>query len=188
MLNIANRFRAILPIAFMAALACLMISGRCQSSVQDSQKETVPVSSESSTENAAVPEISKDVYVAGNETLGGKRVATLWKNGSVLHRLTNGNNHAEAYSVYVSGSDAYVAGYEQLGGNNVATLWKNGSVMHRLSNGDNHAEALSVYVSGSDAYVAGHDGTSAMLWKNGNALHRLNSGNNNAGAWSVFVK
>jgi hypothetical protein len=40
--------------------------------------------------------------VAGYEkNAQGNNVATLWKNGSVLHRLSNGSNDAMALSVFV---------------------------------------------------------------------------------------
>jgi hypothetical protein len=52
MLNIANRLKAIIPLAFMAALACLMISGRCKSSGQDAHSGAASPSSEESLETA----------------------------------------------------------------------------------------------------------------------------------------
>jgi serine/threonine protein kinase len=120
--------------------------------------------------------LKKDVYVAGFEkNAQGNNVATLWKNGQVHSRLTDGKTNAEAVSVCVSGSGAYVAGHERFGNKYVATLWKNGQVHSRLTDGKTNAEAMSVYVSGSDAYVAGWEANSrgelaAKIWKNGTAL------------------
>jgi hypothetical protein len=46
--------------------------------------------------------LGSDIYVAGYENDGSeKMVATVWKNGSVLHRLSNGEKYAEALSVFV---------------------------------------------------------------------------------------
>ena len=72
-------------------------------------------------------------------------VAMFWKNGVAIP-LTNGINHAEARSVFVSGTDVYVCGWANNGTINVATLWKNG-VATSLTNGTNGAEANSVFVS-----------------------------------------
>ncbi len=109
----------------------------------------------------------KDVYIAGFEYNGSKRVAKVWKNG-VASLLTNGSNDASASSVYVSDTDVYVAGYETSGIKEVAKVWKNG-VATSLTNGSNDARANSVYVSGTDVYVAGreHNGTKyvAIVWK-----------------------
>jgi hypothetical protein len=78
------------------------------------------------------------VYVGGIENNPqGKEVATVWKNGSLLYRLTNGNLNASVCSLYVSGGDVYAAGYElNPQGKYVATVWKNGAVLYRLDNGN----------------------------------------------------
>ena len=65
-----------------------------------------------------------EVYVAGYElNTAGKQVAKVWKNG-VVTALTNGQQHAIANSVYVSGNDVFLAGYQSNGGTYVATLWE----------------------------------------------------------------
>ena len=92
-----------------------------------------------------LPTLTKDVYVAGFETSGTKRVAKVWKNG-VATSLTNGSNDASAVSVYVSGTDVYVAGAEVPNFYaHAAKVWKNG-VVSSLTNGVNSAVAHSIFV------------------------------------------
>jgi hypothetical protein len=99
---------------------------------------------------------SEDVYVAGYEKHGDKKVAIVWKN-STAQLLSDGSFDAEAHRVFVSGSNVYVAGYEKNAENKaVATVWKNGAAQ-RLTNGDYNAEAKSVFVLGNDVYVAGYE-------------------------------
>ena len=143
-----------------------------------------------------------DVYVSGQEYNGSKYVAKIWKNGNP-QTLTDGTNHANAYSVYVAGSssgsgpaDVYAAGFEHNGSNSVAILWKNG-VAHTLSDGTNRAEAKSVFVSDKNVYVVGYELKShisiAKLWillavetENGVAQD-LTDGTNHAEAHAVYV-
>jgi hypothetical protein len=112
------------------------------------------------------------VYVAGNEVskATGKSVARIWKNEDVMQNLSDGNNDAQAHSIFISGSDIYVAGEEKNAQNKwVAKYWKinaSQSLAQTLSNGTNDASAGSIFVSGSDVYVAGKDGAAAMLWTN----------------------
>jgi len=110
--------------------------------------------------------------------------------------LSNGNNHAYARSVYVSGNDVYVAGYD--GGK--AKLWKNGVAQDIVVDEDT-SMFLSVFVSNNDVYTSGYVSVydqpsggglaitylQATLWKNGKKLP-LNTGkNNSSNAVSVFV-
>ncbi len=104
------------------------------------------------------------MHVVGYELNGGIRVAKYWKNG-IGTDLTDGTDHAEAFSVFVSGPDVYVAGYDS----GSAVCWKNG-IATILSDG---ACALLVFVSGSDVYVAGWEGE-RIYWKNGIDRHKPN--------------
>ncbi|QNA45423.1 PKD domain-containing protein [Lacibacter sediminis] len=128
------------------------------------------------------------VYIAGwGMNASGKMIARIWRE-NVLQDLSDGQYHAGANCVFVSGTDIYVAGLEQnASGKSVAKLWKNG-VPQNLSNGQYNAEAKSVFVSGTDVYVAGWEvnanGNSvAKIWKNG-VEQNLSEGGT---ATSVFV-
>jgi hypothetical protein len=136
-----------------------------------------------------------DVYVAGRErTPKDKNVATVWKNGEVLHRLNDGSYNAHSASIAVSGNDVYVAGSERTPkGKSVATVWKNGSVLHRLTDGSYDASGDSIAVLGNDVIVAGDEQNSkgksvATVWKNGGVLYRLGNGKFDCYGSSVFVK
>lgn len=132
--------------------------------------------------------IEKDVYVVGaGENALGVSVAKLWKNG-IEQNLSNGDNNAEANSIYISDNDVYIAGRIS----NIATLWKNG-VVQNLTDGNDWAEANSVYINENDIYVVGKDRNGqiefmATLWKNGVAEY-LTDGNGYGGgaAYSVSV-
>jgi len=135
-----------------------------------------------------------DVYTAGLEyNVQGNQVATVWKNGSVHWRLTDGNNNARVNSIIVSGGDVYTAGYEgDAQRKRIATVWKNGSVYWRLTDGNNDALAHSIFISGDDVYTAGYEGKAkgnqvATVWKNGSVYWRLTDGNNLASANSIFI-
>jgi len=130
-----------------------------------------------------------DVYVAGYEYNPlGVSVANVWKNG-VITALTNGQQHAIANSVYVSGNDVYVSGNEYNGSTDEAILWKNGQVLYNLS--QSNSIATSVFISGADVYVVGFEVNAggnrvATLWKNGVAT-TLTNGQQDASANSVYI-
>jgi outer membrane protein assembly factor BamB len=119
-------------------------------------------------------------------------VATVWKNGKLLWRLTDGANGAEVMSVLVSGADVYAGGYgdsPDLAGA-AATVWKNGEALWHLTDGN--ACAASLFVSGGDVYAGGweygQDGKEvAVTWKNGDALWRQGDGSPSS-VGSIFVK
>ncbi len=89
-----------------------------------------------------------DIYVAGRDDEIGPDTAIIWRNGNVLYELTDGNNNATAYSVYVTeNGDIYAAGSEEDGnGNEVAKIWKNGEEHLTLSDGSTDARGLSIVV------------------------------------------
>ena len=133
-----------------------------------------------------------DVYTTGYENNGNYDVATVWKNGTVLHTLTDGTEHAYASSVFVSGGVVYTAGVEYIGFRGVAKVWKDGTVLHALTDGTQDAYASSVFVSDGVVYTAGceenENGKSvAKVWRNGTVLHSLTDGTQDADASSVFV-
>ena len=146
-----------------------------------------------------------DVYVAGQEEmlvpvagsesdLQGIWVAKVWKNGLLLHNLTDGTGDigATATSVYVSGGNVYTAGNEYNAEQiTVAKVWRNNTLLHTLTDGTLNGRASSVFVSNDVVYVAGTEysadlGTAiAKVWRNGTDLPRFRT--NNAWANSIHV-
>ena len=122
---------------------------------------------------------SADVYVTGyltNEK--GNRVATVWKNSEKLYQLTDGEQGALTYSIYVAGNDVYVAGTENnAAGISEGRVWKNGEKLYSFTHATQSVYAYSVIVSGNDVYVAGNwhvVGTAnrtGKVWKNGTELY-----------------
>jgi len=131
-----------------------------------------------------------DVYVGGLEKNSqGEDIAVVWKNGSVLYRLTDGNAKCNVVALAVSGGNVYAGGYEKdSDGVPVAMVWKNGRVLYRLTEG---SAVLSLAVSDGDVYAGGRYNSvgymPAIVWKNGRLLHRLNS-SGAAIAKSLFVQ
>ena len=75
----------------------------------------------------------------------------VWKNGTVLHNLTDGMRNAVVYSLFVSGSDVYTAGYENNENDNrVAKVWKNDKLLYTLSDGTYSVYTDSVCVWDGD--------------------------------------
>jgi uncharacterized repeat protein (TIGR02543 family) len=128
------------------------------------------------------PSGSIDVYLTGyvrNEK--GNRVAKVWKNGTELYTLTDGERGAFTSSVYVSGNDVYVAGTEEnAAGISEGIVWKNGEKLYSFASGSTAFVSLrSVCVEGNDVYVAGEMRVSGSanatgkVWKNGTELYSL---------------
>ncbi|MFT3912073.1 MAG: hypothetical protein QM737_21790 [Ferruginibacter sp.] len=134
-----------------------------------------------------------DVYVAVqvdsdyNQTTATIR---LYKNGV---GTDISGDHANLYSMFVSGSDVYISGTEF----NLATLryesklWKNGIPTFINPNTSGNDEASHVFVTGNDVYLVGRMITAlpasyATVWKNGVASY-LTDGTRSAWATSVYV-
>jgi hypothetical protein len=130
------------------------------------------------------------VYVAGNQIINSKSVATLWENNKPK-TLTNGTYQSYATAVYVANNTTYVVGSESNGGYNVAKIWTNG-IGKNIADGTKDTRANAVFVSGNNVYVAGEetDGVNrtnkAKLWVNNNEVILNNTGNDSA-ANTVFV-
>jgi uncharacterized protein YjdB len=118
-----------------------------------------------------------DYYVAGYETINGKKVPTVWKNGPANptrlqpNDLNSGDTVANC--IVVHGGYEYVVGYEtNRNGFTVPMYWK-GGVSYPLTVAGSNASANSVYVAqNNDVWVAGWENNAegipmAVLWKNG---------------------
>lgn len=116
-------------------------------------------------EASSIYAVGNDVYVAGYESNGTKKVAKLWKNG-VATNLSNGTNDAAANAVLVNNNNLYVAGYESNGSKKVARLWKNG-VAQNISNGNFDAAIAAIAVKNDKVYLTGYetDGTAGSRGK-----------------------
>jgi uncharacterized repeat protein (TIGR02543 family) len=121
-----------------------------------------------------------DVYIAGyvsNEK--GNRVAKVWKNGTELYTLTDGERGAFTSSVCVSGNDVYVAGTDKNAADiSEGIVWKNGEKLYTFASGSTAFVSLcSVCVEGNDVYVAGDmrvsgsNNATGKVWKNGAELY-----------------
>jgi hypothetical protein len=134
-----------------------------------------------------------DYYVAGYETIGGKKVPTVRKNGANPTRLAvNGGGEGVANSMVFTGGYDYVVGHETNNqGITVAMYWK-GGVSQYLTDGGQHASANSVFVAPSgDVWVAGWVNNDAgkpvaTLWKNGSKADILSTSQSGA-ANSIFM-
>ena len=133
-----------------------------------------------------------DYFVTGYEAaLGGKAIAKVWKNGTLLKNLTTGSTDAEGKSIYVSGADYYVAGYEgNSSGYRVAKVWKNGTIYQTLTDGSDDAYAYSVAVANNVVYVGGYDLATnpniTRLWKDG-IVQNLEGAEDYISIYSIYV-
>ena len=137
---------------------------------------------------------AQDIYVAGYEWNNNSRsVAKVWKNGTLLYTLTNGNYDAQANAIAISGNDVYVAGYESNNNSssskNIAKVWKNDKLLYTLTDGSSSAKALGIAVSGNDVYVTGYDrgGAGARVWKNGALLYAPTGSDGSWGNWATSI-
>jgi len=138
-----------------------------------------------------------DYYVAGYETINGKKVPTVWKNGrdNPTRLLPNDLNSGDtvANCIVVSGGYEYVVGYETNSkGITVPIYWK-GGVSYPLTVAGSNASANSVYVAqNNDVWVAGWENNAegipmAVLWKNGSREDILPASRRMSVANSVYV-
>ncbi len=99
---------------------------------------------------------TREVYVAGHETIDGRLYsAKVWKNG-VATNLVGTSLSTYVYSIYVSGSGVYVAGVEFSSKKEMAKVWKNW-VPTDLSDGSQTALTTSICVQGYDIYMSGYE-------------------------------
>lgn len=127
-----------------------------------------------------------NVYIAGSGWKDGdtKNVAMYWKNGQPV-RLSDGTNHAYAYSVFVDNGDVYVAGED----GDKARYWKNGQPV-TLSDGNNTTSISSIFVDNGEVYATGRSSNTrkptATYWKNNKPI-ALSTEAENSDSGSIFV-
>jgi len=110
-----------------------------------------------------------NIYVAGWESNGSKKVAKLWING-ISTIQTDGINDASFTSIFVENNDVYLAGYEYEGSNQVAKYWKNENA-YSLANSDHYSNATGIALKDNNVWVSGYEIVNsiveARLWENG---------------------
>lgn len=120
-------------------------------------------------------EPAPDVYVSGYETnIDNKAVAKIWKNGKVIHVLTDGTSHGIPTSMFITPQgDIYSAGYVVISNTtNSAQVWKNNQPSVFLTRvGSSYAGDIFV---NEDIYVAGEMNSRAVIWKNGDYSYLTN--------------
>jgi hypothetical protein len=84
-----------------------------------------------------------DVYVAGVDVVGGKSVATVWKNGVATNISTT---YSSAFDIAVLNNDVYVSGVERSGTVNKAKCWKNGVELLPLESGAESSQAEAIFI------------------------------------------
>jgi len=115
--------------------------------------------------NSPEPEKPKvyDVYVTGGTTVGGKKIATFWKNG-VETKLSNDMSNTVA--IAAKGSDTFIIGSIVDAWTYTTVYWKNGQLV-KLNNGGTPTSTLgepkSISIDGNDVYILG---PSRVYWKN----------------------
>lgn len=138
-----------------------------------------------------------DVYVTGYETqIVGVNVAYVWKNGEVLHTLTDGTRLGFAPGLWVEGTDVYAAGYDNvMYGNSVGYVWKNGEELYRFGDNSSLVVCNDVCVADGIVYAAGYeylpgepDHRIAKYWKDGVEVALNGDGTWQAEATGIVVR
>lgn len=131
---------------------------------------------------------AQTVYVAGKQD----KAIKVWKNGVLLHTLTDGVEYTMAEDIFVDGDDVYVAGAEYNANRKyVAKIWKNGSEAFTFGSGEYESNAVGVHVSAGNVYTAGTEytktGSIARIWKNNEVLYELATNDNNPVLTAMYV-
>jgi hypothetical protein len=130
-----------------------------------------------------------DVYLAGSVSVGGKRVASYWRNGNRVS-LASDTDSSFAFAITTRNSDVHVVG--QKGShyaekNYYATYWKNGVEVSLTDHSEDYSVAKDIAIAGNDVYIVGYvkkgNTKEAKIWKNG-VPSTLPSGNTVS---SIFV-
>ena len=131
-----------------------------------------------------------DVYVSGTQNTTANITSTtqalVWKNGELLHELTNGTAFATTAGIALHNDDVYVGGTETSGLNRVAKYWKNNTA-HNLTDGSKSAIVDDIAVDHvGNVYVIGTDNNphKPVLWRNAVA-HAVAATNNNRYARAI---
>jgi hypothetical protein len=114
-----------------------------------------------------------DVYVTGSTTVGGKKIATYWKNG-IETKLSNDMSNTVA--IAAKGSDTYIIGSIVDKWTYTTVYWKNGQLVKFADNNPiptTLGEPKSISVDGDNIYIMG---PSNVYWKNDIPSSVINSG------------
>ncbi len=109
-----------------------------------------------------------DIHVVGHGKIYSmtdmaKELALYWKNGEI-EALTDGNESARAYGIFLHGQDVYICGWE----GSTPCYWKNGNkVILPLEPGATYGQAYAICVVGDNVYTCGESDGKGIYWKNG---------------------
>lgn len=108
-----------------------------------------------------------DVYIGGQQSVGGVYVPKYWKNGTAVE-LPHSNVATYVFGIAVSGADVHTAGATL----QAAKAWKNTTAVNLTASvGTLKSSGNGIGIAGSDVYIVGHQQTAskyiASYWKNG---------------------
>jgi hypothetical protein len=110
------------------------------------------------------------VYIAGyqRDSVTGRDVSAVWKNGTRSYNNIPGNTSHYAHAITLAGNDVYTTGYENQPGTWKCQVWKNGTLQYSL--GDVYSYGNAISVAGTDVHVGGllYEAPDhyATIWKN----------------------
>jgi Carboxypeptidase regulatory-like domain len=116
-----------------------------------------------------------DVYICGYETIAGKDIAKVWKNGIATILTADSSGYAEPTGIKVVNGDIYISGIGGINSQNSrgrALYWKNGTI-NLLPTGTGGCRTSGIFVNNGDIYLSGYEtnislGSSfGVYWKNG---------------------
>src|SRR5690606_36008459 len=131
-----------------------------------------------------------DVYVSGTQNTTANITSTtqalVWKNGELLHELTNGTAFATTAGIALHNDDVYVGGTETSGLNRVAKYWKNNTA-HNLTDGSKSTIDNDIAVDHvGNVHDIGTDNNphKQVLWRN-TVAHAVAATNSNRYARAI---
>ncbi len=136
------------------------------------------------------------VFVVGYTVINGKRIATLWTNGSPAY-ISGTDIESDARGIAIDGEGSpVICGYVMNNGYHQGVVWKENSPTY-LSSGITDVIAESIALSGDVFYVVGNEIgydlvhninlSRSLYWENEN-MSPLTTGVANSGVYSIFIR